>query len=252
MHDFSNITVQQIRRLFVVRPIKGYKDHMANRKNFGLVLCRRGHLTFTMNGKNYISNQQNALLLPLGATYTLSANQEGLFPLINFRCSGFTCSEILEISLKNPQAYLNLFDTMQDLHLKGHRLEVFSLFYKMLHNLSHENVSPLYTLAPAVEYIEEHLSDSNLSNTTLAQTMDISEVYLRKLFLAQFKTTPKQYILNLRIQKAKYMLLETPYTVTAISEECGFSNPYHFSRIFKQRTGFTPRQYAASTSAYEI
>ncbi len=75
---------------------------------------------------------------------------------------------------------------------------------------------------------------------------------MRKLFLKQYKLTPKQYILQMRIQKAKQLLEESPFTVAAISEKCGFSNPYHFSRAFKQRTGLTPTQYAAQNRFYEI
>ena len=251
MSDFCNITVCHMEPPFVVHSEKGRKFQMINRKSFGLSLCKSGQITYSMNGKSFISNQQTAVLLPKGANYTLSGNREGLFPVINFQCIGLACEEIVVIPLKNPQAYLDTFTSIQELYAKKRRLEIFSLFYKMIDNLSCENTALSHPLDPAILYIEAHLSDPTLSNTDLARVLEISEVYLRKLFLAQFKTTPKQYILDLRIQKAKQMLVETPFTVMAISEECGFTNPYHFSRVFKQRTGFTPRQYVAKNSVYE-
>ena len=99
-------------------------------------------------------------------------------------------------------------------------------------------------LYPATKYIEENIFNPDLSNAILTKQARISEVYLRKLFLSQYNTTPKQYILNIRINKAKQLLTDTPFTITAISEECGFKSLYHYCRIFKAKTGLTTTQYA--------
>ena len=50
-------------------------------------------------------------------------------------------------------------------------------------------------------------------------------------------------ILDIRIGKAKQLLADGTQKISAVSEACGFSNPYHFCRAFKQRTGLTPSQY---------
>jgi AraC-like DNA-binding protein len=98
-------------------------------------------------------------------------------------------------------------------------------------------------LSSIIHFIENNLSDNSISNTSLAQKAGISEVYLRKLFISNLGITPKQYILDLRLKKAKQLLTDTNHTVTTISEKCGFTSPYHFSRIFKEKTGVTPTQY---------
>lgn len=77
----------------------------------------------------------------------------------------------------------------------------------------------------------------------LAQACRVSEVYLRKLFSKHLSTSPKQYIIDLRLQKATQLLREGALTITDISETCGFSNPYHFCRIFKEHLGITPSEY---------
>ena len=66
------------------------------------------------------------------------------------------------------------------------------------------------------------------------------------------QTTPRQYLLNQRIQRATYLLINTTLSITDIAGECGFSNLYHFCRTFKQRTGLTPSEYAAKNRFYEI
>ena len=72
------------------------------------------------------------------------------------------------------------------------------------------------------------------------ENMVVSEVYFRKLFLKHMNTSPKQYIIDIRLQKAKQLLAEGVFSISAISEKCGFSNPYHFCRIFKDRIGIPP------------
>ena len=77
----------------------------------------------------------------------------------------------------------------------------------------------------------------------LAQLCNISEVHFRKLFKEEFDKSPKQYILDMRIRRAKQLLRDGVFKINAISEECGFSSEYHFSRIFKQKTGMNPTEY---------
>ena len=98
----------------------------------------------------------------------------------------------------------------------------------------------------SIKYIKNNISNTALSNSLIAQNLGISEVYFRKLFLAKYGTTPKQYILDIRIQKAKQPLRDRKYKITSVSDECGFSSQYHFCRIFKEKTGYTPSDYSKS------
>ena len=93
---------------------------------------------------------------------------------------------------------------------------------------------------------------SGLSKAALAKKAGISEVYLRKLFLTYYKITPKQYILDIRLSKAKQLLVDTAFTVTDIARECGFASLYHFCRCFKKKTGTTPTEYAKNNRIYQI
>lgn len=250
---FENIIITGIEPPMVVSPEKGKRVDIVHRRWYGLSFCLSGQITYEMNGKLFVSNGQSAVLLPKGGTYSLTGNKEGLFPVINFQCENLDCHEITLIPLKNPQAYIRDFETIQKLHLRGAgQLEIFSIFYKMLNALSFEDKADANLLAPAIQYIEGNISDPALSNAVLASLLGISEVYFRKLFFKRYNISPRQFILDFRIQKARQMLVETPFTVTAIAESCGFSTPNHFCRAFKQRTGLTPTQYVASHRIYEI
>ena len=121
----------------------------------------------------------------------------------------------------------------------------------MLHRLSSYGAIG-NTLTTAIKYIEKNYQNPTLTNKTLAKECKISEVYLRKLFAAQLQTTPKQFILEIRMQKAKQLLTEGGVKISTIAEHCGVSNPYHFCRLFKQKTGMTPTEYARQNRVYKI
>ena len=253
MAFLDRVIITGIEPPIVVHSERGTKVEINNRRCFGLSLCLSGQITYEMNGKFFVSTSHCAVLLPKGGTYTLTGNKEGLFPVNNFYSENFACDEITLLPLQNPKTYIRDFEVIQKNYLRGTgQLEIFSIFYKMLNALSSENKAGTSILAPAIQHIENNISDPALSNTTLAETLGISEVYFRKLFFKHYNTSPKQYILDFRIQKAKQMLVDTSFSITLIAEACGFSSLYHFCRTFKQQTGTTPTQYASQNRVYKI
>ncbi len=253
MISFDKLVVTGVRQPRVVYSPKGRIFKTGNRRYWGLCFCTSGQSTYTMNNKTYICNPHNAILLPLGSSYSLVGDSEGQFPVINFLCKGLDYKEITVIPLADPQECIQRFNTLQQLFLHNENpMKIYSTFYDLLDYLSSPNEQNADRLAFAMKYIKEHIQDPDLSNTKLARHIGISEVYLRKLFQARYHITPKQYILDIRIRKAKQCLVDTPFTIASISEECGFSSVYHFCHLFKQRTGKTPSQYAAENKNGQI
>ena len=253
MYIPDKIIVTDIAIPGIVHSEKGRCMEMENRLYYGLSLCLEGQITYTMNGRKYVSNQNNAVILPKGGAYSLYGDKEGLFPVVNFMCENYNSDEIAVFPLENPKACVKDFETIRNLMLnKENRLKVYSVFYELLSKVFSLDASVHTTMRSAILHIEENISDPDLSNEEIAAKMGISEVYLRKLFATHQKTTPKQYILDMRIRKAKQLLVDTPLTITAIAEECGFSSLYHFCRAFKLRTGTTPSEYAAKNRMYKI
>lgn len=193
------------------------------------------------------------MLLPRGSTYSLIGDKDGIFPVVNFLCDNLACDEIVVFPLSNSSLCIKIVDNIKKLcSQKEKRLEVFSEFYKLLNQITSQNSTKTNTLTPIIKHIEQNLANTSLSNTNLAKRLNISEVYLRKLFLKYYNVTPKQFILDARIQKTKQMLVETPCSVTQIAIDSGFSNPFHFCRIFKEKTGYTPLEYSKNYKVFEI
>ena len=250
---FDNIVVTDIQPPVVVHSVKGKNMEMTNRPQWGLSLCRSGQITYTMDGKQYVSTEGAAVLLPQGSCYSLSRDQSGFFPLINFSCAHLAWDRIHVFPLENPEACLKQFDRMKSLSLSGeNRLKLFSAFYQLLDTIGGPATNKNDLLFPAIACIEENLADPTLNNTQLAKQAGISEVYLRKLFLTHYSITPKQYILEARIQRAKQLLSDPGYSVAQVVEQCGFSCVYHFCRTFRQRCGCTPGSYARENQIHLI
>jgi len=253
MNIFENVIITDIQEPVVVHSQKGRQFQMKNRLSFGLSLCINGQITYTMNGKKFVSDKSNAILLPRGSSYSLTGDKEGLFPLINFDCNKLKLDEITVLPLDNPKTNINDFNTIKNLFLNNEKnIKIYGAFYDMLDKLSFANKQKNSKLEVALIFIDENLSNIELSNNMIAREIGISEVYLRKLFFLHNNTTPRQYILEQRIKKAKLLLIDTPLSVASISDECGFSSPYHFCRAFKERVGLTPTQFALQNRIYNI
>lgn len=243
MNMLNKIVVTNIRELFTVSSPKGRFEKMRNRKCYGLSFCMEGQITYTHNGRTVVSDREHAVILPKGECYTIYGDKSGLFPVINFDCLDFLCDTVLALPVQNPETYIRDYEQMKALSLfEENRAKIMSIFYNVLHRLSSQSTS-CTVIMPAIKYLEHNYQNPNLTNAMLAQQCNISEIYFRKLFAEHYKTTPKQYIIDIRIGKAKQLLADGIYKMNAVSERCGFSNPYHFCRVFKKKTGLTPSQY---------
>ena len=94
----------------------------------------------------------------------------------------------------------------------------------------------------AVEFIRENYR-RDLDLCTIAATAGYSPNYFHHLFTAVMGKTPGQYLLQVRVRQARYLLAETDMTLSGIAYECGFSSQSYFTEQFKKLTFFTPGQY---------
>ena len=245
--ELRNIVVADVLDAITVHSVKGKTTKMKNRYCYGLSFCSEGQITYIQDGKNYISDSTHAVILPKGGCYDIVRNKTGDFPVINFDVSGFLCDRIIEIQIKDTEYLFHCFEQIKKaILLPDERLRIISVFYDMLHAISTDKSSAL--LAPALRFIENNFSKEDLTNAALAEECRISEVYFRRIFRKELGVTPRQYIIDMRISRAKQLLSEGQKKISAIAEECGFSSTYHFCRSFKERVGTTPSEFRSQNT----
>lgn len=99
-------------------------------------------------------------------------------------------------------------------------------------------------LKPVIEYMQTFY-DQPLTLAGIAKVAHLSVSRLAHLFREQMGITLIDYLTNIRINHAKRMLLTTELNCTRICFEIGYNNQSYFTRVFKQITGLTPRQFRA-------
>ena len=251
--QLTSVRITNIANLQTVTQASVRRTTVHNRTHYGLSFCREGRILYAKDGKEYVSDPNHAILHPAGATYELRVDRPGQFPLINFDCTGLEGCGFIVIPLRNPDPYLRLFAQMQQVALfRQDDLKLLSMCYEILSALAQEQPSTALPLSGILAYMEGHLDDPSLSNEQLAVQSGFSEVYFRRLFTKAYGIPPRQYLLNLRLKKAKQLLTGSSLSVTEISEQCGFTSVYHFSRSFSHRVGMSPSAYARHYSPHKI
>jgi signal transduction histidine kinase/DNA-binding response OmpR family regulator len=95
-------------------------------------------------------------------------------------------------------------------------------------------------LRDVVLMLETHLSDETFGIPALCKSLGMSRTQLYRKFKALTDTTVHQFIQNMRLYKAKEMLLTTVKNVTEVAMDTGFKNLSHFSKVFSEQFGTTP------------
>jgi len=85
----------------------------------------------------------------------------------------------------------------------------------------------------------------------ICDSMNMNYYQLRNYFLNITGMSPYQYLLDMKINKAKELLETTNYQIKEISYKLAFDSQYYFSRLFKKKTGYTPSQWKNKTKKYK-
>ena len=97
-------------------------------------------------------------------------------------------------------------------------------------------------LRRALEILSARLA-SPPSMVELAEAVGVSRATLDRLFLRELGRPAHAELLRRRIARARDMLRDTPLSVAAISDECGFCNPGYFAAAFARSEGVTPAKW---------
>lgn len=120
-------------------------------------------------------------------------------------------------------------------------LEMVKVFITQLAKSKKETVYSR-PVVQCIDYIYNHLNET-ISLQELAKETGLHPGYLSTLFHREMGMTLTEYIRKQRIETAKNMLLDSEYSYAEIAALLAFSSQSHFTRVFREETGYTPKAY---------
>lgn len=240
----------QFRQNNLVERADGFEDYQ-------LAICLSGSGIFSCGGENYEINEHDAFLFSPGVPHSYQPTEQSPW-VLDWVCykgdlfdslfsDGFCIlrdikpskigSEIGQIySLLKKNSMLNYFEASKQL-------------YSLLTELTaHKNgfyreVPSIVKLEPVTAYMERNFTN-DISLEDLAAEINVSVSYLCRIFKSAYHMPPLQYLIRLRINHAKQLMVSyNKMSVREISLKCGYKDVSYFSAEFKRITGFTPAEY---------
>lgn len=105
-----------------------------------------------------------------------------------------------------------------------------------------EQSDKMLNMDSIIEYISSHYYE-NISLVDLSKKVAMSKQHFIRIFTEKYQTTPIKYLNMFRVITAQRLLESNTMNVTEVFKACGFNSSAHFSRVFKQITGVSPKAY---------
>ena len=248
-----NICIKQTVSVRFAESDRWKRPRQAARGYDALVLFTEGEIEYIFEENSVTAKAGDLLLLPGNLPYYgIRHTDRVAFYVLDFQCTdsnevekfGAPC-----ILLQNtPHEVVMQFSKLTELWERQsieRDLRVKAFLYTMLcHAFEDAQLTKTVTsCAEITEYIISRLGDEELTVSHLCERFFISESQLRRNIVKATGLRPNEYILTLRLNRAKNELLDTQKPAKQIAAACGFSNPYYFSRCFAKEFGLPPREF---------
>lgn len=158
---------------------------------------------------------------PFNVPYTVDMQKRPTYPFGNDQLLKIHLEEFLITLVNNAQA------NTPETHTKGATVATLELVY---------------------QYINENYT-KKISLDNLCSIFATNKTTLCRGFKNRYGITILDYINDLKLKHAKRMLREEKYSITEISEQCGFNSVHYFCRFFTKNTGIPPKKYSTTIKA---
>ena len=98
------------------------------------------------------------------------------------------------------------------------------------------------TITGITRYLQEHLAEE-VSLSVLAEEFHLNPQYISQLFKSEIGVGFLAYLTNVRMEKAKKLLLSTSLSIAEVAEQSGYGDYRVFTKVFKKTEGITPSQF---------
>lgn len=252
-NNWSNATITDVRLAVCVTPETGGAVHK-NRPSHGFAINDA-----VSNKKIYFSDgtvltwgPYDLVYFPKGSSYHVKSITSGCCWAINFDLMDNFSEKPFKISFRSSAPIVEIFKDATNLWIK--KPEFFNTAIKKhlydiilkIHKEQQRSYMPSEKeklIQPAVDIIRSNYTKNDLTSHDLSSVCHISEPYLRRIFKEIYSVSPKEYMINLRIEHAKTLLSSHHFSVSEVATLCGYAEPCHFSREFSKHVGCSPKSY---------
>ena len=117
-----------------------------------------------------------------------------------------------------------------------------SLFERRVSSAAEPEKQEVRAIIGITRYLQEHLAEE-ISLSVLAQQFHLNPQYISQLFKSEIGVNFLVYLTNIRMEKAKKLLLSTALSIAEVAEQSGYGDYRVFTKVFKKSEGITPSQY---------
>lgn len=253
MFRLSHLTTQKIIAVYRIKFNEESISKNTRRKADIFVLALNGKINLHQGRRKRVVEPGKIGLIPLGSVFKIDATLGSECIMVEFISNDVSLMSPEVFPIGNVEEVQNAFVQMEKKWSKkttGYVQYCLEKFYFVVGDLCNVQEKALLAnkhldiIQASLDYIDEHYLDNDISNESIALQSGISVVYFRKIFTSSFHVSPMKYVQNLRMEKAKELLLSGLVSVTDIAKITGFSSIYSFSKTFKTAVGCSPLQYS--------
>ncbi len=241
-----------IKTISAISKVSPRSSKTTSRKKHSFNIRVSGSMQYDFDGKKILVNEGEMIFLPKGASYTFEVKSEG-----DSKCTIITMdadfkenSEPMVYPLKDlhcAEYIMHHFSDSWNFGSTADKYKCISYLYELLaytenyNNLKYMEKRKFQIIDPALDYLKTHIYDISLKSDELADLCGISNTYFRKIFASRFKTSPKNYIIEKRLARAKAIIDSGEFhSVSELALSVGYDDPLYFGKVFKKHFGLPP------------
>ena len=241
-----------IKSLSAVSKISPRHGEIINRKNFGLHIRVTGTIRYNFSDKSIVVTAGEMIFIPKGISYTycVESHEDSVSVLLNMDADFKENISPKVYPLKDvygSEYIINQFVDSWNFGTMADRYKCIAHLYDLLsyisnyNNLEYMEKKKFKLIDPALNYLKSHIYDSTLKADDLAAICGISNTYFREIFALRFGSSPKNYITEKRMSRAKAIIDNGEFdTVKNLAISVGYDDPLYFGKVFKKHFGMPP------------
>ena len=220
-----------------------YFYKMKKRPFWGIIYITEGSIVYKTQNSEIIAESGDIVILKKGSLYSAEFIKHRTSDiLINFHCNASSNADLMgDITLIKNREDLkdDFFEMLNYAEFKERGYMVKSVFYRILDSLTQVGIET--TLSAKIKQIIN--SDPSASEADIAKACSVSVSTLQRTFKYAYGKTVSKYKNDIRMAKAKRLLLSGMYSVEETAEILNFCDSAYFSRCFKKHTGLSPKNF---------